>query len=46
MLFDVSGTYAVPFLVSVLFGALNLALAVVLVLGPRRPAPVGAFPLG
>ncbi|MBI3002269.1 MAG: MFS transporter [candidate division NC10 bacterium] len=46
MLFDVSGSYTVPFLVSVLFGALNLTLAVALVLGQRRLAPVGASPLG
>ncbi|MBI4391759.1 MAG: hypothetical protein HY575_07705 [candidate division NC10 bacterium] len=46
MLFDVSGSYTVPFLVSILFGALNLTLAVALVLGQRRLAPVGASPLG
>jgi len=45
ILFDLSGGYTVPLLVSVLFGTVNLALAAGLALGQRRRVAFGTSPL-
>jgi MFS family permease len=46
ILFDLSGGYTVPLLVSVLFGTVNLTLAAGLALGQHRRVAFGTSPLG